>query len=232
MYQSAFIFCIMVSLPCSAADIRSDPLLAKIYAEAQQYENTTFATHIRSNQKGGDESVVHFEPAKGWQLVSINGKPPEEKQIKSLLDGTKGQYPQGYAIMLDYLKDNRWVATSQNTTTATYTLKVDEKSKVMVNDMNMAKFLKTQLTIELGDKPYIKSLTMTSPAAFSPRFGAKVKSLFSSYSFDRRKDGDVVPVQEITKADFKIIVMSNQIDQTQVYSEVGKRVPKPIARAK
>jgi hypothetical protein len=230
MQRFALVFCLFLTTPCQAADIKSDALLGKIHAEAKQYENTTFATHLRwtsVTDKGRADRIVHFDPAKGWTYISRNGKPPEEKQLKAMAEAMKGQHPDGYAVVADFLKDNRWTASVQNETMVVYTLAVDDNSKVMINDINMAKYLKTQITVQLGDKPFVKSLTMVAPAAFSPRMGATVKSLNSSYSFDRRADGDVVPVQETNKADFKVVLFRNKMDDSRTYSDVGKRVPKP-----
>jgi hypothetical protein len=230
MNRQLLVFCILLAMPCQAADIKSDPVLAKVFAEAQQYENTVFATYIRwtsMTDKGRVDRVVHYDPAKGWQYISRNGKPPEEKQLKAMIEATKDQHPDGYGMVVDFLRDNKWTPTVQNETTAVYTLAVDDKSKVIINDINMAKHLKTQISVQLGDKPYIKSLTMAAPTPFSPRMGATVKSLNSSYTYDRRSDGEVVPVQEVNKANFKIVLFSNQVDDTRVYSEVGKRIAKP-----
>jgi hypothetical protein len=230
MRHFALVFCILLTVPCTAADIKSDALLGKVYAEAKQYENTTFATHLRwtsMTSKGRADRIVHYDPVKGWTYVSRNGKPPEVKQLKAMAEAMKGQYPDGYGIIADFLKDNRWTASAQTDTTAVYTMAIDEKSKVMINDINMAKFLKTQITIQTGDKPFVKSLTMVAPAAFSPRVGAKVKNLDSSYSFDRRADGEVVPVRETSKAEFKIVLFNNKMDDSRIYSEIGKRVQKP-----
>jgi hypothetical protein len=230
MHRFALIFCIFLTMPCQAADIKSDALLGKVYAEAKQYENTTFATKLRwisVTEKGRADRIVQYDPVKGWTYISRNGKPPEEKHLKAMAKAMKGQHPDGYGIIIDFLKDSRWTASTQNETTAVYTMIVDDKSKVMINDINMAKFLKTQITIELGDKPFVKSLTMVAPAPFSPRTGATVKSLNTSYSFDRRADGEVVTVQEISKAEFKIVLFNNKMDDSRTYSEIGKRVPKP-----
>jgi hypothetical protein len=226
--------CLLLATPCAAADIKSDPLLAKIHAEALQYDKTTFSTMFTwtsVTEKEHVDRVVRYDPsrpeAQRWTYVSRNGKPPEPKKLEGFTKIMKGESPNGYGVVLDFLKDSTWIAGPKTDTGTVYTLVPDDKAKVDVNGINMAKFLKVTMNIEAGDKPYIKSLSMIAPKAFSPRVGATVKALSFGYTFIRRADGDIIPVGEYNKAEFKILFMGNQVDDSRAYKEVGKRVPKP-----
>ncbi len=226
--------CIFIAAPCFAADIKNDPLLAKIHAEALQHEKTTFSTlfnWISITKKERVERVVRYDPAKTeaqrWTYVSRNGKPPEPKKLENFMKNVKGDAPNGYGVILEFMKDSSWAAGAKTESGFVYTLVPDEKAKVEINGINMAKFLKLQMHIDGGDKPYVKLLTMIAPKPFSPRTGAKVNALSISYTFARQADGDIVPVSETNKADFKILMFGNQIDDSRFYREIGKRVPKP-----
>jgi hypothetical protein len=230
MQRVALVICAFLSTPCIAADIKSDTLLGTIYAEAAQYENTVAQANVRwinVSDKERTDNVMHFDPVKGWQYIGRNGKPPEQKHFKEFAKWMKGIYPGSYSFVADFLRNNRWTATSKNETTAVYTLAVDSGSKVIIEDMNMAKHLKTQITIQLGEKPFLKTLTMDSFGPFSPRTGATVKYLNSNYIYNRRADGEVVPVTDNVKAEFKVLLFSSKSEDTQIYTDVGKRVPKP-----
>ena len=238
MRKIIFIIAILQATTVHANDLKSDPLLAKVYTEAQPYEHTTFPAKLHwtaVSKEGKAERIISYDPAKPtgqrWHYILRNGKPPEAKQVKSLTESFETEILEGYSIAADFLRD-KWTLTSNTDTAAVYTLIPDDNSKVIVQDINMVKFLKTQMVIEKGDKPYIKSLTMTSLAPFSPKLGAKVKSLDMQYFFDRRAGGDIVEVKETLKVDAKYFIISLTTDDTKVLEDVGKRVAVPGKAAK
>lgn len=215
-----------------AADIVSDPLLAKVYGEAKQYEKTTFATTMgwTTIAKGQRiDRILKYDPAKPagqqWQYISRNGKPPEAKFLKDMAVTLKNEVPDGYSTAADILHDNRWTKSGGNDTSAEYTLAIDEKSKVIVDETNMARYLKTVMTIQLGDRPYIKSLTMMAPAPFSPRSGSSVKSMAIEYVYARRNDELIFLQSDKSKVDFKILFSSTLMDEAHSYETQGPRVP-------
>jgi hypothetical protein len=230
--------CLVASLCLSvsaiAADHKGDPHLAKIYAEALPYKNTTFSTLINwtsITKKERVERVVRYDPAKieaqRWTYISRNGKPPEQKKLENFMKSVKGDSPNGYGLVVEFLEDSNWTAGPKTDSGIVYTMVPDDKAKVNINGINMAKFLTVKMYVDGSDRPYVKSITMVAPKAFSPRTGAKVNALSVSYTFARRAEGDIIAQSETNKADFKILMFGNQVDDTRVYKEVGKRVPAP-----
>jgi hypothetical protein len=235
MRYLSFAVCLFLAIPAIAADIKNDPLLAKIYAEARLYDKTTFATtmawtSIRKDER--IERIVRFDPAKPqgqrWTYISRNGKPPEAKILKKFAEQMKDEYPNGYATVLDVIKDDVWQASNVTETSAVYTLIPGPNSKLILNGMNMAAFVKTQMVVALGDKPFVKTLTMVAPKEFSPKGGVKVKALSLTYQFDRHASGEIVAVRESNKADAKVVLFNMNLDDNRIYQNQGSRVPAPL----
>ena len=234
MIRSAIALLFLVSLPAQAADatIKSDPLLARTYAEAKDYigQNHAMQVNWRAQQKNEViERVLRFDPAKPagqrWAYLSRNGKPPEAKQLAGMAKQMKDESPDSYGIVGEWLRDASWQPGVGNERSASYTMIPGPNSKVMINGDNKVRDIKLVMVIDNGERPFVRSVSITAPKPFSPQMGATVKSLNIDYAFARQADGEIVPVSLSSRADVSAFFMKMNINDEQRFSQVSRRVP-------
>jgi hypothetical protein len=216
-----------------AADVtaKTDPLLAKVLAEAASYENRAQAAHIRWQVRGQKEPIdrqVRFEPTRAagerWIYLSRNGKPPEPDKLKKFKEQMRDAKPDGYGMMVDWLRTASWRPGVGNEMFVSYMMVPGPATMFKMENKNVAKDIRLDIVIAKGDRPYVSAVTVTAPKPFSPRFGGTVKVLKIEYIFDRLADGEIVPIRSSSFADVSIPFGKMKFDEVQTYSEVGKRV--------
>jgi len=214
----------LLSAPVAAS---ADALLDRLLADSRNVAPEDFAwtRTTRSERRGGtdgDASVVveRYDPSKPaaqrWTLVSIDGKPPEPKQLAAYAKSRGDAIVPSYGRIAKYIGGAR---RDEATGRPVYRAAGLPAGSFEINGNDLSKEASVEAVVADGPKPYVERMRLVSAKPFRMMLVAKVERVEATSRYKLLPDGRPVVAEQVSEMRGSMMGKSGTMRSVVTYSD-------------